>query len=88
MAEKYVGIPKNSICLSMRVSHIIIHEFWNLVSQKRVLFLETVVLVLVWAAALGQLWQFSHCYLPEDTSWQRRGHPPRDRSRVLGEPLP
>jgi len=37
------------------------------------LFLEIIGLVPVWAAAVSQLWQFSHCYLPE-MSWQKRGH--------------
>lgn len=58
----------------MKVSQIILPEIWNLTAQNIMLFLQIVGLILVWAAAVIQLWQFSHSCLPGEMSRQRIGH--------------
>lgn len=47
MAENHVCYPKIGICLSVKVSQIILPEIWNLIAQNRILFLQIVGLILV-----------------------------------------
>lgn len=47
MAENHVHYPKIGICLSVKVSQIILPEIGNLMAQNRMLFLQTVGLILV-----------------------------------------